>query len=191
MHGLSHGDPLIPHTPLSSFPARLGHWTGSTAPISSRILVAAGLNEYVSRIYTKPGSDWVALFASYYNTQRTGDTIHSPKHCLPGAGWQPLSSRQLSFTVPGGRRLVVNEYVVARDVRRLVVLYWYEEQGHDVANEYAAKFWLTYDALTHNRTDGGFIRVMTPLEPNFAVAVRRAVDFTRLMDSRLPRFIPN
>lgn len=191
MHGLRHRDPVIPDTPLSSFPTKVGQWTGQTAPIPSRILAAAGLSEYVNRVYTKPGSNWVQLFVSYYRTQQTGDTIHSPKHCLPGAGWEPLTSRHLTFAVPGHRRLVVNEYVVARDIRRLLVLYWYREQGRDVASDYSAKFWLSYDALVHKRTDGGFIRVMTPLKPNLAAAVRRAVDFTRLIDPRLPRYMPN
>jgi EpsI family protein len=191
MQELSHGEAIVPRLPLSEFPFQLGSWTGVNTPIPPRILVAAGLDEYVSRVYRDPRGGAVTLFISYYRSQRTGETIHSPKNCLPGAGWQPLSSRRLVVTMPGRAPIVMNEYVVARDIDRQLVLYWYQERGRDIASEYAAKFWLSYDALTRDRTDGGLVRVTTELAPNRAQAERRAIQFVRRMDPQLARFIPN
>ena len=191
MQELSHGQPVIPHKPLSAFPIQLGQWSGMNVPIPHRILAATGLDEYVNRLYRNPAGNTVTLFMSYYESQRTGQTIHSPKNCLPGAGWQPLTSRRLVVAMPGRSPLVMNEYVVARDIDRLLVLYWYQERGRDIASEYAAKFWLSYDALVRNRTDGGLIRVTTPLTRDPKKAQRLAVDFVRLIDSRIPRYIPN
>lgn len=191
MQELSHGQPIVPHVSLSAFPMKLGDWSGREVRIPTRVLVAAGLDEYVNRLYRDPAGNTVTLFISYYRTQRAGETIHSPKNCLPGAGWQPLTSRRLVVPMPGRSPLVMNEYVVARDIDRLLVLYWYQERGRDIASEYAAKFWLSYDALLRNRTDGGLVRVTTPLSPGRARAESRAVDFVKLIDPRLPRFIPN
>lgn len=191
MQELSHGEPVVPRTPLSEFPMRIGRWSGENLPITHRILVAAGLDEYVSRIYQDPDGGSVTLFISYYRSQRTGETIHSPKNCLPGAGWQPLTSRRISIAVPNHTPVVANEYVIDRGINRLLVLYWYQERGRDIASEYAAKFWLSYDALFRDRTDGGLVRVTTELGKNRTLSERRAIDFVRLIDPRLPRFVPN
>lgn len=191
MHELSHGQPIVPHEPLSALPMRVGQWSGMNVPIPRRILAATGLDEYVNRLYRDPAGNTVTLFMDYYESQRTGQTIHSPKNCLPGAGWQPLTSRRLVVKMPGRSPVVMNEYVVARDIDRLLVLYWYQERGRDIASEYAAKFWLSYDALFRNRTDGGLVRVTTPLTRDPKKAQRLAIDFVRLIDPRIPRYIPN
>lgn len=191
MQELSHGEPVVPRTPISAFPMQIGHWSGQNLPIANRILVAAGLDEYVSRLYRNHQGDSVTLFISYYRSQRTGETIHSPKNCLPGAGWQPISSRRITIAIPNHPPVVANEYIIARDINRLLVLYWYQERGRDIASEYAAKFWLSYDALFRDRTDGGLVRVTTPLGSDRALAERRAFDFVRLIDPQLPRYVPN
>ena len=41
------------------------------------------------RIYDGP-SQRFWLFLAYFNSQEYGSQIHSPKHCLPGGGWQIL-----------------------------------------------------------------------------------------------------
>ncbi len=191
MQGMSHGEPMIPHTPLQAFPEKIGDWVGRNVPIPGRIVADAGMNEYVNRVYWNPRGKTVTLFISYYLTQRTGDTIHSPKNCLPGAGWQPLESREISIPMANGAPVVTNEYVIARNAQRMLVFYWYQERGRDIASEYAAKFWLSVDAITRNRTDGGLVRVTTPLNKDRASAERRAIAFVRLIDPRLPRYIPN
>lgn len=194
MRQLAREEKIVPHAPLAEFPIRLGRWSGENIPLPARVVKAVGLDDYLSRVYRKGEGAPVTLYVSYYSTQRTGQTIHSPKNCLPGAGWQPLESRRLTIPLPGGTPLVVNEYDVARDADRVLVLYWYQERGRDIASEYAAKFWLTADALTRDRTDGALVRVTTPI-PNaghdVARAQRRAAAFVRTVFPRLAKFIPN
>jgi EpsI family protein len=191
MQGLSHGEPVISRVPLQEFPEKIGNWVGREIRIPARIVADAGMNEYVSRVYRNPRGKTVTLFISYYRSQRTGETIHSPKNCLPGGGWQPLESREISIPMANGSRVVANEYVIARDAQRMLVLYWYQERGRDIASEYAAKLWLSVDAITRHRTDGGFVRVTTTLKNDRASAERLAISFVRLIDPRLPRYIPN
>lgn len=191
MHQL-HRPPITPPaTPLSRFPARIGRWSGTDVPLTQRVIDAAGLNEYVNRVYRDGAETPVSLFISYYRTQRTGQTIHSPKNCLPGAGWQPIYSRRLSIPLAGAKRIIVNEYDVVRGTNRVLVLYWYQERGRDIASEYAAKFWLSYDALTRDRTDGGLVRVTTPIGSRRGRAEQRAVGFVRAIFPLLDRFIPH
>lgn len=121
------------------------------------------------------------LFIAYFPNQRKGDTMHSPQDCLPGSGWTPISSQHLSLAAWQGKSLTVNRYVIARGLDRMLVLYWYEEQGRDVASEYLAKMFLITDAIAENRTDGGLVRVSVPIVPqlNGSQAQETAVTFTR------------
>lgn len=180
-----------PSEPLANFPLQIQSWTGTRVPLSQHIVRAVGLDEYVNRVYGEPSRGWVTLYISYYRSQRTGQTIHSPKNCLPGAGWQPVYSRRISIPLAGAKPLVVNEYDVVRGTNHVLVLYWYRERGREITSEYAAKFWLMFDALTRNRTDGALIRVTTPILTSRNRAERLATSFVRAIFPRLGRFIPN
>ena len=191
MQQLNHGERIVPRAKLAGFPMVLGRWAGANVPLPERILRAVGLSDYLNRVYQNGAGRAITLYISYYSSQRTGQTIHSPKNCLPGAGWQPLESRRLTIPVAGSAPLVVNEYLVARGTDRVLVLYWYQERGRDIASEYAAKFWLTVDALTRDRTDGALVRVTTPIDGNFARAERRSVGFVQAIFPHLAPYIPN
>jgi EpsI family protein len=194
MGRLNHGERAPTRAPLAEFPMRLGRWSGENVPLPASVVRAVGLDDYVNRIYSEGPGAPVTLYISYYSSQRTGQTIHSPKNCLPGTGWQPVDSRRLRVPVTGSSPLVVNEYDVERDTARVLVLYWYDERGRDIASEYAAKFWLTADALTRDRTDGALVRVTTPIGDagrNLGAAERRAAGFVETVFPRLSRFIPN
>jgi len=194
MAQLHHGEKVPPRAPLAEFPMSLGRWSGENVPLSAQIVRAVGLDDYLNRIYSDGAGAPVTLYISYYSSQRTGQTIHSPRNCLPGAGWQPVESRRLSIALAGRGPLVANEYDVARDTERVLVLYWYQERGREIASEYAAKFWLTADAITRDRTDGALVRVTTPAGNagrNSGEAERRAVGFVRALFPHLSKFIPN
>ena len=82
------GEIFPPRKPLSQFPEQLGNWTGTNVPIGKEILDVLGPGDFLLRVYRtedvrQPGTD---LFIAYFPSQRAGDTIHSPKNCLPGAG---------------------------------------------------------------------------------------------------------
>jgi EpsI family protein len=135
----------------------------------------------------------VTLFIGYFPTQRTGQTIHSPKHCLPGAGWTFESSEYRIIRATNGKVFQVGEYVVSNGDSRQFVIYWYEAHGRSIANEYAAKAHLALDAIRMNRTDGALVRVMTPIgrdEP-LSRAQDRATRFTDQLAPLLTAFIPD
>lgn len=90
-YSLQHGERIAPHQPLSTLSMQMGPWTDTDIGLPKRIVDATGADEIVNRVYASQSSE-LALYIGYYRSQRTGDTIHSPKNCLPGGGWQPLSS---------------------------------------------------------------------------------------------------
>ncbi|MFB3921497.1 MAG: exosortase C-terminal domain/associated protein EpsI [Terriglobia bacterium] len=178
---------------LSSFPLQLGEWTGRDVSISESILKILGSGEFLHRVYMSPSERIpVDFFLAYFPSQRTGSTIHSPKNCLPGAGWVPVDSAQVPLRRPDGQTIVVNRYIIAKGPDRQLVLYWYQAHGRVVASEYWAKFYLVADAMHLNRSDGALVRVMTPLAQDESVddGLQRTLHFGQLFLPILDQYIP-
>src|SRR5580704_4462018 len=112
LNTVSHGDPVIPHLSLRDVPYSIGDWSGRERPMQDQVVQAAGVSDYTNRTYLRSAEAPVALYIGYYASQRTGDTIHSPKNCLPGSGWDPIESRRVSIAIPGRTDIVVNEYLI-------------------------------------------------------------------------------
>ena len=191
LHILSHGEAVVPRAPLRELPYTLCSWTGKEQPLDSRIVQAVGVSDYSNRLFFNQFDPPVQLYVGYYASQRTGDTIHSPKNCLPGAGWDPVQSGYATIAVPDGRKIVVNEYVIQQGLDKQLVFYWYQGRGRVVASEYAGKFWMVADAITRNRTDGSLVRLVTPMNDAENKARARLESFTQLVFPRLDELIPN
>lgn len=192
MHG--NGDVIPAREPLSQVPNVIEGWTGRDVTIDQETLDVLGSGDFLSRLYSRQGVlAQIGLFVAYFPTQRTGVTIHSPKHCLPGAGWSFESSKYVTLTDALGKSHHVGEYVITNGDLRQFVIYWYLSHGRSIANDYEAKYYLLADAIRMNRTDGALIRVMTPIDPlqGEMAAKARAEAFTKDLMLMLPRFIPN
>jgi EpsI family protein len=208
LHARGDKDNVPVSDPLSQMPQTIGPWTSpGDIPMEEDVLAILGKGDFLNRIYTGPrngvqtvsasnsdvGGVPVSLFIGYFPTQRTGQSIHSPQHCLPGAGWTFESSLYTDLTADDGKVYHVGEYVISDGNIKQFVLYWYQAHGRSIPNEYTAKLYMIADALRMNRTDGAIVRVITPILPleSVADARLRAVNFTKEMVPSLPRFIPN
>jgi EpsI family protein len=162
---------IIPdRVPLASFPHDFDGWTSRDIPMGKDVLDVLGPGDFLVRDYTKPhNGGFVNLFVAYFASQRAGDTIHSPKNCLPGAGWFPVESDRITINVPGHGPFPANRYLIAKGEDRELVLYWYWAHDRAVASEYAAKLYLVTDSIRMHRSDGSLIRISTPLSPHQSV----------------------
>jgi EpsI family protein len=190
LHTMSHGEPVIPHQPLRSLPYTMGNWKGQEQPLPERIVQAAGVSDYTNRVYVQSPDPPVLLYIGYYASQRTGDTIHSPKNCLPGAGWNPISAGYATIPLTTARQIVVNDYIIQKDLNKQMVLYWYQGRGRVIASEYAGKFWMVTDAVSRNRTDGALVRLITPMNDGEAKARMRLISFAQSLFPDLDAIIP-
>ena len=179
--------------PISRFPAQIGDRSGHDVPLSPDILEVLGPGDFLTRIYTNGRSPFIDLYLAYFPSQSTGDTIHSPKNCLPGAGWAPTESGQILIAVPSRPSIPANRYIIAKGADRQLVLYWYQAHGRVVASEYWAKFYLIADAIRMNRSDGSLVRIVTPIAngENTSVAQARAVSFAEQIIPKLDLYIPH
>ena len=180
----------VQRPPLSLLPDTVERWHGREAlPLAGDVVAQLGVDDYINRTYTAASASPIGLYAGYYTSQRQGDTIHSPQNCLPGAGWQPVESATISLQV-ADRSVPVNQYVIQKGVDRQVVLYWYQGRGRVVANEFANKAYLMWDAAVLRRTNGGLVRVISPLPRTGGNAVQDAVAFATAIVPLLDRLMP-
>src|SRR5271169_3807952 len=151
LHSVSHGEAVVVHQPLRELPYTFDSWSGTERPLQERIVQALGVSDYINRTYVSQQEGFAELYVGYYASQRTGDTIHSPKNCLPGAGWDPIQSGYTKISVPGGRQqIIVNEYVIQQGLDKELVFYWYQGRGRVIASEYSGKFWMVADAISRD-----------------------------------------
>jgi EpsI family protein len=180
--------------PLESFPHQLGSWTGADVPIEKDVLDVLGNGDFLLRIYQtrQDRQPDVDIFIAYFRSQRAGDTLHSPKNCLPGAGWTPISNTRIALSTPGHAPFPANRYVIAKGDARQLVLYWYWAHDRGVASEYWAKFYLVADSIRMNRSDGSLVRITTAMYPGEtpAAAEQRLLPFTNSVLPLLGNYIP-
>jgi EpsI family protein len=190
LRGVSHGEPIVPREPLRDLPYVLGSWKGEDHPLPPQIVQEVKVNDYANRLYFDPAAATVQLYIGYYDSQKTGTTIHSPKNCLPGSGWDPIRSGYAGISLLDGKVLTVNEYVIQQDQDRQLVFYWYQGRGRVIASEYSAKFWMVADAISRNRSDGALVRLITPMSDGEANARTRLVSLGQVLLPSLDEFIP-
>ena len=179
--------------PLDLLPTTIAGWTSKDFAIDQETRDVLGQGDFLSRDYVRPGQPAsIDLFIAYFPSQRTGSTIHSPKHCLPGAGWVFNSSRYVNLKDASGTSHRVGEYVISNGPAKDFVIYWYEAHGRSVASEYWAKIYLVTDAMRTNRTDGALVRIITPIayEESVSQAKTRDENFAAQLAPMLTRFIP-
>jgi EpsI family protein len=185
-----------PRAPLASLPSQIDGWTGTDDQLDQQTLEILGPGEFLVRDYvnaSQPNDPWVNLYIAYFPSQKTGDTIHSPNHCIPGAGWVPISREIVHLAAPDGSSFPVNRYVITKLGARQLVLYWFQAHGREVASEYWAKYYLIADSIRMNRSDGSLVRLMTPMLHGESPAEAQArmmqlgSHFIPLLDQYIPR----
>lgn len=144
--------------PLEQVPMEIEGWRAVGAlRVPERALERLQPTEVLSRMYERNGKR-VQLFAAYYAQQRAGETMHSPKQCLPGSGWEIWKSGSAEVEADGGR-VRINKYGVQKTAERMLVLYWYQAGKRVIASEYMGKLMLVRDALLEGKTSGFLVRV--------------------------------
>ena len=169
---------------LDALPYGVAGWRGvdAVASVDEETLRLLGADRYIFRTYRREQVP-VDLYIAYYAEQKPGVSIHSPLHCLPGNGWEPVNIGTVALTGNGNSGPVARRMVVRRRQDQAIVLYWYAVHGRIVAGEIASRAWLLIDALRLHRTDAALVRIASPIERSEDAAQRRAVAFA---DELLP-----
>ena len=86
----------------------------------------------------------------------------------------------------------LNRAVIRKGLETQLVYYWFAGRGRQITNDFAAKFSAMADSLRLGRTDGGLVRLITPVGAGGeAAADARLAGFLAAIADRLPRYLPD
>lgn len=174
---------------LHSIPLDLDGWTGKEIPLDPETLRLLDLSQYAYREYVDDSGFSLWLFVGYFTSQRFGSSVHSPRNCLPGSGWE-IVNRSYS-PLPGDSSLTVNRMDISRGDFRQVMYYWFETRAGSLNNEFSLKGDLVISSIMRRPTDAAFIRVTVPAVGYDPDAVKRKVaEFVRIFKKEIHSALP-
>lgn len=188
---------IIPQrSDFRDFPTQIGGWSGTRVPLEKMYIDALKFTDYVMVNYVKESrAQPVNFYVAYYESQRAGESAHSPRSCIPGGGWkiEDHSVRSLDLPALGRNELRVNRVQIAMGDNRQLVYYWFRQRGRVITNEYLVKWYLLLDAITRNRSDGALVRVTTsiPRGQDWEAGDRVLQDFIGTLGAQLDAYVPN
>jgi EpsI family protein len=179
---------------FASFPLVVGDWMGNDSSIEPKILKALNFPDYIKADFRKASDEIpVNLYVAYYQSQRKGSSIHSPRSCIPGGGWQIKDlAQKAAGDITGEDLFKFNRLIIELGSQRQLVYYWFAQRGRIVTNEYLAKWYLFQDGITMQRSDGALVRLVTPVPEgsDIAEADDRLLDFLKDFYPLFPDYIP-
>lgn len=152
-------------SPLHQMPLVVTGFAGDDRVIPEAEQKVAGMTDYLFRVFLGDSRNAFSVYVGYYDSQATGRTIHSPRNCLPGAGWQAVESGTRTLPV-NGKEVTVNRYILANGEAQALVYYWYQGRGRVAWSEYRVKWDLLRDAALSGRTEEALVRIMVPIPPS-------------------------
>ncbi|MGB5601224.1 MAG: exosortase C-terminal domain/associated protein EpsI, partial [Gammaproteobacteria bacterium] len=187
-------DILLTRAEFSEFPDRIGGWSGHKEKLEPVILQSLNADDYIMSNYKNGNGDILNFYIAYYADQQAGSAAHSPRACIPGGGWQikDLETVAIPELQMAGQPLSTNRLVIQKGDYGQLVYYWFQQRDRTITNEYLVKWYLFWDALTRNRTDGALVRLTTPIKPgeDHKLADQRLINFARLVQPLMDKYIP-
>lgn len=150
--------------PLEQIDSSILNWSAAgDQTLPPRTVELLDATAYLARTYRKGNSD-LELFVAFYAQQRAGESMHSPQHCLPGAGWEIWQQGRARVPVDG-TEVEINEDRIENAGSRKLMFYWYQSGSRIVASEYLGKLLLARDTLLSGQTAGSIVRIILPDTP--------------------------
>jgi EpsI family protein len=187
-------DISLPRKNLSEFPRMIGNWTaGAEHKIDNQSMKILQVDDYLMRDYRNTEGERISLYIGYFKSQREGKGIHSPRQCLPGAGWLPVNVSVHRLTLPNHKpdTVSINKYIMGKGSEQQLYLFWYQGRGRIYESEYWNKIFLIWDGLTQKRTDGALIRIHSRFSNDDNTIFSKQINFIDLMAPILNDYIPN
>jgi EpsI family protein len=150
---------------LDDFPKQLGQFTMvAEQNFSDSVMNSLGVDHYIMREYQDKAGYPLWLYIGYYESQTEGEIIHSPKHCMPGSGWNAIQTEKISVPAPGDKNssYTINQMLLQKGIDKQLAHYWYHSRGRVVADEYWDRAYMILDSILKRRSDGALVRITGP-----------------------------
>lgn len=183
---------VSPNKSFTTFPMEIDDWKGVPGQLDEKVYNILGLEDYILANYTNPSRQLVSLYVGFYQSQKEGDLIHSPKNCMPGAGWNITKSSIEPVVIDSdGHRINTIKLILEKGPEKQVVLYWFQSRGRIISSEYWQKIWLVVDSIFKHRTDGAFVRLISRVYTDEEQALETLKIFAGQVFPYLKEYLPS
>jgi len=200
-HFLGQERVIPPRDTFEDFPRTLDGWTcPEPETLDARVVNNLGVTDYwICDYRTHGGQPPVNLYVGYHASQVRSEggggdenSIHPPRHCLPGSGWDIVQHGVRELDLPGmpERPARVNRLVIAKGEARQLVYYWYQSRGRVIADDWRKILYVSVDRARTGRTDGSLVRFTVPFARGEDEAEAAFAELAPLVTARLPRHAP-
>ena len=113
---------------------------------------------------------------------------------MPGAGWNITKTSIEELNIPDTNpvKMKTIKLILQKGAQKQIVLYWFQSRGRIITSEYMQKIYLVIDSITRHRTDGSFVRLISPVQNgNEAKTLKDLKDFGGLLVPILNDYIPS
>lgn len=194
--GISHGVEFREKIPVNKsfaeFPLKIGKWQGTRQTMEQQFIDVLHFSDYIMMNYRNSQGQDIDFYVAYYESQRKGETTHSPETCLPGSGWTFEQSGIAKFPLSDGKIMETNRAFMGKSGVKQLMYFWFPQRDRILTSLVQVKLYSFWDALTRQRTDGALVRIITPVYPNEDVKATEArlQDFTKQVVPVLNQFLP-
>jgi EpsI family protein len=176
--------------PLDLFPQTVGNWKMlGQARFDAQTLKVLRPSDYLSRTYSATNGDIISLYVGYHDGGPQSGSIHSPRQCLPGSGWNRLKDEVRTLNLDG-RKISFVSAVYQKDEEKQLFLYWFQARDEILTNEYTLKFALIKNSVLANRRESAFIRLALDATDDEEAAIQSGEQFIRDFYPTIHRALP-
>jgi exosortase D (VPLPA-CTERM-specific) len=184
-----------PRAAFIDFPMQINGWQGSAFALEKQYIDALRFDDYVLADYRSGIEQPVNVYVAYYRSQKKGQSAHSPQSCLPGGGWEIASLTHTELPSPSAmaQPLRANRALIQKGDQKQIVLYWFKQRDRNLTDEFLVKWYLLWDGLSRQRTDGALVRLASLVGPGESEAAvdQRLQKFAGVVGQELTRFVPD
>jgi EpsI family protein len=176
---------------FTEFPLQVGEWSGRRDVLEQKFIDELDFKDYIIVDYRNNDGKVVNFYTAYYDSQRKGESIHSPETCLPGGGWELKKAGRTTVNLNPSEMTINRAFIVLGAARQLTY-FWFPVRDRTATSLWEVKLYNFWDALTRQRTDGALVRLVTPIykDEDVAAADKRLVAFTKEIVPVLREFLP-
>jgi len=179
---------------LAEFPMQISQWQGRQQYLSKEIMDQLWADDYVSALFQNPGSgNRIQLLIPFYEYQGTRHTAHAPQSCLLGGGFDLLKSENRLLPTQSGDPIKIRTLLLKQGNTRVLGAYFFLQRGRVITSPWENKFYLMWDALTRQRTDGALVRAELHMTPGQSEQNAYAMlsGFLQEVWTLLPEYVPS
>ncbi|GBC59239.1 EpsI family protein [Desulfonema ishimotonii] len=192
LHYTDRVEEIHPNKSFSTFPREIAQWKGKESRFDAKVYDILGVDDSFLGNYMTPDGQRVQLYIGFYQSQRRGDLIHSPRNCMPGAGWNIVQTTLREIRMSPGKTGQVIRLIIQNGMQKQMMYYWFQSRGRIISSEYLQKIYLVFDSVTRHRTDGSFVRLITPIPgDDEQQAEKKLTDFAEKLMPILSEYIPS